>query len=125
MCKNRPWRECCNDCKELEFFCYICKDMVKVKNYIVHLGDHYDDPRLYLTCSICGLIEILLHVDLGMQNVDYMFIFLDIDLAVLVIDSKSMLKFLIIELFYKTQAGMRNFQFIFTIWFYVHFTRSH
>ena len=74
MCKNRPWRECCNDCKELEFFRYICKDMVKVKNYIVHLGDHYDDPRLYLTCSIYGLIEILLHVDLGMQNVDYMFI---------------------------------------------------
>ena len=53
MSKNIPWRECCNDCKELEYCCYICKDMVKVKNYIGHLGDPYDDPSIYLTCSMC------------------------------------------------------------------------
>ena len=33
-CKNKHWRECCNDCKELEYCCYICKDIVKVKDYI-------------------------------------------------------------------------------------------
>ena len=33
-CKNKPWKECCNDCRELEYCCYICKDIVKVKNYI-------------------------------------------------------------------------------------------
>ena len=53
MSKNILWRECCNDCKELEYCCYICKDMVKVKNYIGHLGDPYDDPSIHLTCSMC------------------------------------------------------------------------
>ena len=53
MCKNRPWRECCNDCKQLEYCCYIRKDIVKVKIYIEHLGEHYDDPGLHLTCSMC------------------------------------------------------------------------
>ena len=43
-CKNMPWKECCNDCKELEYCCYICKYVVKLKNYIIQLGDHYNNP---------------------------------------------------------------------------------
>ena len=52
-CKNKPWRECCNDCKELDYCCYICKDIVKVKDYIKHLGDHYANPNQYLECNMC------------------------------------------------------------------------
>ena len=27
-CKNKPWKECCNDCKDKIYCCYICKDIV-------------------------------------------------------------------------------------------------
>ena len=47
-CKNKPWKECCNDCKELDYCCYICKDIVKVKDYIKHLREHYVNPDQYL-----------------------------------------------------------------------------
>ena len=33
--------ECCNDCKELDYCCYICKDIVKVKDYTKYLGEHF------------------------------------------------------------------------------------
>ena len=44
---------CCDNCKELEYFCYICKDIVKVKDYIKQLEKHYNDKSLYLTCCMC------------------------------------------------------------------------
>ena len=52
-CKNKPWKEYVNDCKELEYCCYICKDIVKVNDYIKLLGEYYDDPNQYLKCNIC------------------------------------------------------------------------
>ena len=55
--KNKPWKECCNDCKELDYCCYICKDIVKVKNYIKHLGGHYDNPDQYLACNMCKVYK--------------------------------------------------------------------
>ena len=70
MCKYRPWRECCIDCKELEYCCFIFKDMVKVKNNIGHSIDHHDDPSLHLTCSIFGLLRMIFYLDSGMQNID-------------------------------------------------------
>ena len=54
-CKNKSWKECCNNCKELEYSCYVCKNMVKVKDYIEHLGCHYSDPGQYLTCIMCNV----------------------------------------------------------------------
>ena len=39
-CKNKPWKECFNDCEELDYYCYICKDIVKAKDYTGHLGEH-------------------------------------------------------------------------------------
>ena len=36
-CKNMSRKECCNKCKELEYSCYVCKNMVKEKDYIEHL----------------------------------------------------------------------------------------
>ena len=56
-CENKHWRECCNDFKELEYCCYICKDIVKVKDYIKHLGDHYANPNQYLECNMCEVYE--------------------------------------------------------------------
>ena len=43
--KNKHWKNCCNDCKELGYCCYTCKDIVKVKDYIKHLGKHYDNQE--------------------------------------------------------------------------------
>ena len=54
-CIKKPWKECCNNFKELEYSCYVCKNMVKVKDYIEHLGYHYFDPDQYLTCSMCNV----------------------------------------------------------------------
>ena len=56
-CINKPWKECCNNCKELDYFCYVCKKMVKEKDYIEHLGYHYSDPDQYLTCSMCNVYK--------------------------------------------------------------------
>ena len=43
-CKNNPWSESFNDCKELEYCCYKCKGIVIAKDFIKHLGKHYDNP---------------------------------------------------------------------------------
>ena len=56
-CRNNPGRECCNVRKELEYCCYICKDIFKVKDYIKHLGDHYANPNQYLECKICKIYK--------------------------------------------------------------------
>ena len=47
-----PWKQG-NHCKELEYCCYICKDIVKVKDYSKQLGEHYDNPDQYLECNMC------------------------------------------------------------------------
>ena len=55
-CKNKPWKQCCNDCKEIEY-CYVCKDIAKVKDYIKHLGEHYGNPDQYLECNMCKVYK--------------------------------------------------------------------
>ena len=56
-CKNMPWKECGNDCKELEYCCHICKYVVKLKNYIKQLGDPYNNPDQCLACSMCKVYK--------------------------------------------------------------------
>ena len=56
-CKNNLRREWRNDCKELDFCCYICKDIVKVKAYIKHLGDPYAYPNQYLEYNMCKVYK--------------------------------------------------------------------
>ena len=51
-CKNKSWKAYCNNCKESEYSFYVCKNMVKVKDYIEHLGYHYSDRDQYLACSM-------------------------------------------------------------------------
>ena len=58
-CINKPWKKCCNNCKDIEYSCYVCKKMVKVKDYIEHLGYHYSDPGQYLTCSMCNVYNLI------------------------------------------------------------------
>ena len=52
-CKYKPWKECCNDCKELDYCCYVWNDIVKLKDYIKRLGEHYVNPDQYLECNMC------------------------------------------------------------------------
>ena len=89
-CKNNLWKESCNDCKELEFCCYICKDMVKVKDYIKHLMNHYANPNQYLECNMCRVYSIFLSLGLEMEDADCASILTDIDLAILEISLESM-----------------------------------
>ena len=77
-CKNKDWKECCNDCKELEYCCYICKDIIKVKDYIKHLGDHYANPNQYLECNMCKVYKHIFSLGLEMEDADYVFICVDI-----------------------------------------------
>ena len=58
-CKNKTWKKCFNNCKGLENSCYVCKGerLVKVKDYIEHLGYHYSDPYQYLACSLCNVFK--------------------------------------------------------------------
>ena len=56
-CKNKPWKKCCENCKELEYSCYICNILVQVKNYIGHLEEHYKNPDLYITCKMCNVYK--------------------------------------------------------------------
>ena len=55
--KNRPWKECCNGCKELEYSCYICEGIVEVKIKIGHLEEHYNNPNLNITCNMCKVYK--------------------------------------------------------------------
>ena len=59
--------------------------MVKVKDYIEHLGYHYS-----VTCSMCNVYKHISYIDLEIGNVDYVFIFIDIDMVTLEINSESM-----------------------------------
>ena len=65
-CLNQPWKECCKNCKELEYSCYVCKNMVKVKDFIEHLGYHHSDPDQYLACSMCNVYK---HISLYRKNI--------------------------------------------------------
>ena len=56
-CKNKPRKEWCNDCKELDYCCYICKDIVKVKDYFKHLGEHCVNPNQCLECNMCKVYK--------------------------------------------------------------------
>ena len=56
-CKNKPWNKCCKNCKELEYSCYICNSLVKVKNYIGHLEEHYKNPDFYINCKMCNVYK--------------------------------------------------------------------
>ena len=56
-CKNNPRKGCCNDCKELEYCCHICKDIFKVKDYIKHLEEHYVNRDQYLECNMCKVYK--------------------------------------------------------------------
>ena len=58
-CINKPWKECCNNYKELKNSCYVCKNMVKVKDYIEQLEYHYSDPDQYLICSMCNVYKYI------------------------------------------------------------------
>ena len=51
--KNKHWKDSCYDCKELEYCCHICEDIVKVKDYNKLLGKHYDNSDQYLECNMC------------------------------------------------------------------------
>ena len=87
-CKNKPRKECCNDCKEPEYCCYIFNDTVKVKNYIKHLGDHSGNPDKYIQINI--IINIFLSLGLEMEDADYASILIDRDSPLLEISSQSM-----------------------------------
>ena len=56
-CKNTPLKECCNDCKELENCCDISRKIIKVKDYIKHLCEHYANPNQYLECNLCKVCK--------------------------------------------------------------------
>ena len=102
-CINKPWKECYNNCNELDYPCYVCKNLVKVKDYIEHLGYHYSDPDQYLVCVM--FINIYPYIDLEIGNVDYVFIFIDIDMVILEINSESMF---ISIIFKKTQKNTNH-----------------
>ena len=104
-CTNKPWKECCNNCKELEYSCYVGKNMVKVKDYIKNLGYHHSDPDQYLTCSMRNVYK---HISLHRfrnRIVDYVFIFIDIDMVILEINSERMF---ISIIFKKTQINTNH-----------------
>ena len=89
-CINKPWKECCNNGKELEYSCYVCKNMVKVKDYIEHFGYHYSDPDQYLKCSMCNVYKhISLHRFRNRKS-RLCIIFIDIDMVTLEINSEIM-----------------------------------
>ena len=94
-CKNKPWRECCNDCKELDYCCHKCKDIVKVKDYIKHLGDHYANPNQYLEFNMCKVFKHISFLGLEMEDADCASTLTDIDTHIPNIVSRNMSKDLI------------------------------
>ena len=57
------------------------------------MSKHCSGPFQYLTCKICKTKKYILHTfDLKVSDVDFDFISIDIDLSILKIDSKNMLR---------------------------------
>ena len=81
-CKNKHWKECCNDCKELEYCCYICEDIVKVKDYIKHLGTIMPIQINIWSVIFVKFISIFLSLGLEMEVADFASNLTDIDLAI-------------------------------------------
>ena len=54
---NKHWKDSCNVCKELEYCCYMFKDIVEVKDYIKNLEKDYDNRDEYLQCNICKVYK--------------------------------------------------------------------
>ena len=90
-CKKQHWKGCCNDCKELEYCCYLCKDIVKVKDFNKHLGDHYANPNQYLKCNMYKVYKhIFFFLGLETEDADCASSLTDIHLAILKISLESM-----------------------------------
>ena len=87
--------QCFNDCKELEHRWYISTNIVRVNVFNKHLGEHYDEQSLYLTCSMCLVNKHISSLDLEMQDVNHVSIFIDIDTHIPKIYSRNMSKDLI------------------------------
>ena len=52
---------------------------------------HYKDPSLYITCIMCNENQQISDLDLKILSVDYVFIYIDIDIHIPKIGSRNML----------------------------------
>ena len=80
-CKDKSWRKCCDKCLDSLFECYICKGEC-----------YYNEPSLYII--VLCVMKMNTSADLYLKNlsVDYLFIYIDIDIHIPRIDSRNMLK---------------------------------
>ena len=54
---------------------------------------HYNDPSLYIKLVLCVMkINTSADLDLKILSVDYVFVYIDIDIHIPKIDSRNMLK---------------------------------
>ena len=91
-CKDKSWRKCCDKCLDSLFECYICQGYFKNRDYISHMNIHYNDPSLYITFNMCNENQHISGFRFIILSVDYVFIYIDIDIHIPKIDSRNMLK---------------------------------
>ena len=94
-CKNKPWKECCNDCEELEYCCYISKNIIKAK-IILNIWETIMIIQINILRVICGKFTNMF-LSLGLEREDpyCTSILIDIDIHIPKTGSRIMLKGLI------------------------------
>ena len=53
-CKSKIWLECCDKSRNPPGECFICYDLISVKDN--HMKQHYE-PDLYLSCYMCKIYK--------------------------------------------------------------------
>ena len=91
-CRNKQWKECCYKCREPPYEHFICKAVIKENDRIYHMSKHYNEAGLHLTFML-NLNRNSFILGLKQINADYVFIYIDIGLAVQSTDLEGMLKY--------------------------------
>ena len=52
-CKDKSWGRCGDKRLDSLFECYICRGHFKKRDFNSHMDMHYNDPNLYITCTMC------------------------------------------------------------------------
>ena len=90
-CKNKPWKECCNDCKELEYCRYISKNIVKAK-IILNIWETIMIIQINIWRVTCEkFTNIFLSLGLKREDPYCTSILTDIDIHIPKIGSRNML----------------------------------
>ena len=56
-CRDKQCKDSCYKYREQRYECFICNGIIKERDRNSHINKHYEEVRLYLTCSMCKVMK--------------------------------------------------------------------